>query len=236
MKLLKTSVVALSLIASSVASFAQTAEEIVSKHIAAIGGEEKLKTIKTIKMDGSLSMQGMEIPVVITALNNKAWRLDMNIMGTANYQILTDKEGWMYFPIQQQQKPEPMTADAVKAMHDQLDLQGELVDYKAKGNKIELLGKDDMEGTEVYKIKVTNKEGKETTMYFDAANYYLLREVEKIQADGKEEEMATNYSNFQKLPEGFVFPMTIESPQGPIIFKTVEVNGKVDENIFKPSN
>ena len=68
------------------------------------------------------------------------------------------------------------------------------------------------------------------------ANYYLLREVDKVQADGKEQEIATNFSNFQKLPEGIVFPMTVETPMGPMNIKTVEINPTVDESIFKPSN
>lgn len=236
MKLLKTTVFALSLLAGSVSAFAQTAEEIVAKHLDAIGGEAKWKTINTLKMAGAMTAQGMEMPITLTQVHNKAMRMDLQIMGTSNYQILTKDAGWVYFPIQQQQKPEPMTADQVKDAQSQLDIQDELVDYKAKGNKIEFLGKDDMEGTEVFKVKLINKDGKEKTLFFDVANYYLIREVDKVKADGKEQEMATNFSNFQKLPEGIVFPMTVETPMGPMTIKTVEVNPKVDESIFKPSN
>ena len=149
---------------------------------------------------------------------------------------MSKTEGWSYFPIQQQPKPEPMTADQLKMTQDQLDIQGELVDYKAKGSKIELVGKDDMEGTEVYKLKLTTKDGKEKTMFFDASNYYLIKESEKVEADGQEIETAVTYSNFQKLPEGLVFPMTVETGNGPMTIKTVEINPKVDESIFKPSN
>lgn len=236
MKFLKTSVLALSMIAGSVATFAQSAEEIVAKHIEAIGGADKWKSVNSIKASGNISAQGMEIPVTLTIVNKKAFRMDLTIMGMANYQILTDKEGWMYFPVQQQQKPEPMTADMVKQGQDQLDIQGEFVDYKAKGKKIEFIGKDDMEGTEVLKVKLTDKNGKEKTVFFDPASYYILREIEKVQADGKEEESVVSYSNYKKLPEGIVYPMTVEAPQGPVTFTTVEVNPKIDESIFKPSN
>ncbi|HRO42922.1 MAG TPA: hypothetical protein PL009_08815 [Flavipsychrobacter sp.] len=236
MKFFKTSVIALTFLTGSLSSFAQTAEEIVSKHLTAIGGESKWKTINTLKLTGAMSAQGMEMPITLTQVHNKAMRMDITIMDMANYQILTKTEGWVYFPIQQQQKPEPMTADQVKDAQDQLDIQDELVDYKAKGSKIEFLGKDDMEGTEVFKVKLVNKEGKEKTLFFDIANYYLIREIDKVKADGKEQEMATNFSNFQKLPEGIVMPMSIETPMGPMTIKAVEVNPKVDENIFKPAN
>lgn len=236
MKILKTSVFVLSILAGSFSAFAQNAEEIVSKHLKAIGGEDKWKTLKTVKMAGAMSMQGMELPISVTQVHDKAMRMDLTIAGTSNYQIITKTEGWSYFPIQQQPKPEPMTADQLKMTQDQLDIQGELVDYKAKGSKIELVGKDDMEGTEVYKLKLTTKDGKEKTMFFDASNYYLIKESEKVEADGQEIETAVTYSNFQKLPEGLVFPMTVETGNGPMTIKTVEINPKVDESIFKPSN
>jgi hypothetical protein len=92
-----------------------------------------------------------------------------------------------------------------------------------------------MEGTEVLKLKLTDKDGKEKTYFFDASNYYILRQSQKITADGKEMDVVVNYSNFQKLPAGITFPMTIEQENGPINFTSIEVNPKVDESIFKPA-
>lgn len=223
-------------VAGSITSFAQSAEEIVKKHVAAIGGEDAWKKVQSLKMVGAISAQGMEIPVTITTVNKKGMRMDVDIMGMSNYFILTDKEGWAYFPAQGQQKAEPLTADQVKESQDQLDIQGLLVDYKAKGSKIEFLGKDDVEGTEAFKIKLTDKNGEETTYFVDASNYFVIREVQKETADGKEAEMIVNYSNFKKLAEGIVVPMSVESNMGPVALTSVEVNPKVDEAIFKPAN
>lgn len=236
MKLLKTSVIALTMMAGSFAAMAQSAEEIVQKHLEAIGGAANWKKVNGYKMKGNVNAGGMEIPVSILTAHNKGMRMEYDLMGMSNYMIVTPTEGWMYFPVQGQTQPEPFTADQVKEMQEQLDVQGEFVDYKEKGTKLELLGKDDMEGTETYKLKVTKKDGKEKTVYFDVDTYYLLKEVQKIEADGKEAESVINYSNYKKLPEGIVMPMTIESPMGPVTMSEVVINPNIEEGSFKPSN
>jgi hypothetical protein len=236
MKFLKTSFLAITMMAGSIGTFAQTAEEIIEKHIQAIGGADNWKKINTYTMKGSVNAGGMEIPVSITTSNGKGMRMEYDLMGMSNYMIITPTEGWMYFPAQGQTKPEPFTADQIKEMQDQLDVQGELVDYAKKGGKVEFLGKDDMEGTETYKVKFYSNTGKEKTLFFDVANYYLLRETEKVKADGKEMESTVNYSNFKKLPEGVTMPMTVESQMGPVTMSEIVINPKVDESIFKPAN
>ncbi len=236
MKKIRFSILASAMVfASFFTAKAQTADEIITKHIAAIGGADNWKKINSLKMIGSINAGGMEIPVTITTINKKAQRVDFVVNGMGNYVIITNKEGWSFAPIQGQTKPEAMTADNVKESQDQLDVQGELIDYKEKGNKVAFLGKDDVEGTECYKIKMTHASGKEETMYFDASNYYHIRSVLKVIANGQEVEQTANYGNFQKLPEGIVYPMNIDSGNGPVALKSVEINKPVDESIFKPT-
>jgi hypothetical protein len=236
MKSIRYSVVAAAmLLGSFVTVKGQSADEIIQKHITAIGGADNWKKVKSVKMSGSMNAQGTELPVTVTIMPGKAERVDFTMNGMANYQILTTKEGWSYFPIGGQQKPEAMTAEDVKESQDELDLQP-LVDYKAKGCTATFLGKDDFEGTECYKLKVTYKSGKEETMFFDASNYYHIRSVAKMKANGQEMEQVSTYSNFQKLPEGIVFPMSMDQGQGQMQVKTVEINKPVDESIFKPAS
>ncbi len=213
---------------------AQTADEIIQKHVTAIGGLDNWKKITSIKSIGSINAGGTEIPVTTIVLNGKGARMEVTMNGMTGYQIMTTKDGWGYFPMYGQKKPEAVPADMVEQLQDGLDVQGPLVDYKAKGNKVVYLGKDQVEGTECYKLKVTYKNGKEETIYLDASNYYHIRTVDKIKANGKEEETIVNYSNYQKLPEGIVVAMTTDEGMGAITFKTIEVNKPVDESIFKP--
>jgi len=223
------------LLGSFTAVKAQTADDIIKKHLDATGGVQNWKKVNSIKMVGSVNVQGQKIDMVFTTVNGKGARQDINIGGMANYSILTPTAGWQYYPVGGQTKPEAMTAEDVKEGQDELDIQGPLVDYQAKGNKVEYLGKDDVEGTECYKLKVTFKSGKEETMYLDATNYYQIRSIQKATVNGKEVEQTINYSNYQKLPEGIVYPMTVGSEQGAVTFTSVEVNKPVDESIFKPA-
>lgn len=223
-------------IGSAATAGAQTADEIVQKHVDAVGGLDNWKKINSIKLIGTMNAGGMELPVTVTTVNGKGYRMEFTMSGMANYMILTPTEGWMCFPVQGQQKPEPVPAAEVKEEQDQLDASMDpLIDYKAKENKITYMGKDQVEGTECHKIKCVSKAGKESTIFIDASNYYAIRTTEKTKAGGKEQESVTNLGNYQKLAEGVVFPMSIDNDGAPITIKTVEINKPVDENIFKPA-
>jgi len=236
MKLIKTSAIAMVATLVSVFTFAQTAEEIVAKHIEAIGGTEAWKKINSLYYEGKLTVQGAEINVTLTALNGKGVRQDLTVMGMTGYQIITPKAGWNFMPFQGQTTAEAMTADELKQSADDLDVQGKLVDYKAKGNTIESLGKDDVEGTECFKLKVTTKAGNVETVFIDPKTYYIVRTVQKRIANGQESDVPTNLSNYQKLPEGIVVPFSIALPFGELVISKAEVNKPVDESLFKPSN
>lgn len=215
------------------AAFAQTQEEIINKHIEAIGGRDAWAKLNSLRMEASMKMQGAEIKITFLQLHNKAMRQNINVMGMDGYQIMTKKEGWTFMPFQGQTKPEPMTADDVKNGQDDLNLQEDFLSYKDQGKKLEYLGKDDMDGTECFKLKMTDKDGKETSYFLDASSYLTLKQSTKFTADGKEMEVATLFSNYKKLPEGIVYPMSVSGGWGDTEFTKVEVNVPIDEKEFQ---
>jgi len=217
-------------------SYAQTADEIIQKHIEAIGGADNWKKINSIKIVGTSNAGGTEIPITLTIQQGKGFRVEYTVNGMTGYNIITDKAGWNYSPFSGQTKAEAMPEDLVKKSQDGLDIGGPLFDYQAKGNKMTYLGKDDVEGTECYKIKVTFPSGKEETVYIDASNYYHIRSVDKVKANDKEMEQTSNFGNFQKLPEGIVYPMSIDfGGGGPMTVKSIEINKPLADNIFQPA-
>jgi len=219
---------------------AQTADEVITKHIEAIGGLENWKKVTSLVQTGTMAVQGMNIDVVNTIVHNKGSRQDINIMGMNNYVIITPTAGWSYMPVQQKTEVEPMTEEQVKQGQDALDIQGSLVDYKAKGHTVELLGKEDVDGTECFKLKVTKKDGGVETNFIDPKTYYIVKSTQVKKADGQEAEVSYSFSNFTKLPEGIVVPMGMTVPLGPgfnadFTIAKVEVNKAIDESIFKPA-
>lgn len=236
MNMIKTALATLTFAVAAYTVQAQTADEIVSKHVTAIGGADAWKKVNSVVTEGKLTVQGAEVNVTATVLNGKGSRQDIAVMGMNGYQIMTPTAGWSFMPFQGQQKPEPVTEEQVKEGADQLDAQGALVDYKAKGHAVEYLGKDDVEGTECYKLKVTHKSGKTETIFVDPASYYIVKSISKQKANGQEMDVTTTLSNYKKLPEGIVVPMTVGLPFGEMNITKVEVNKPVDEAIFKPAN
>jgi hypothetical protein len=235
MKLIKYLSFAVAGLFLSAMSIAQTADEIVAKHISAIGGAENWKKVNSMRQEATLSVQGMDIPLVISAVHNKATKQEYTVMGMTGYSIITAEGGWNFNPMQGQTKPEPITQDELKYGKDQLDLQGDFVDYKAKGHAIQLMDKEDIEGVECLKVKLTRKSGNESIFFFDPKTYYIVRTSSKMSANGQEVESVVNMSNYQKLPEGIVIAYTIESTAvpAPITVTKVIVNGKIDEAVFK---
>jgi hypothetical protein len=214
---------------------AQTIDEIVSKHNEAMGGVDAWKKVSSIKYVGSMNAGGQEIGVTLSTVAGKGMRQDIEVMGMKGFSIVTPTAGWSFFPFGNgQTKPEPMTADDVKQSQDELDVMDELMTYKTKGAKVELVGKDDVDGTECFKLKYTDKDNQVTTMYIDPSTYYTIREVKKVKANGQEMDMTTTLGNFQKLPEGIVVPMNISTPNGDVKITKVEVNSIQDESIFNP--
>lgn len=234
MKALKISILALLMVGGVVAVKAQTVDEIMSKHEKAIGNAAAWNKIKTVKMDGTMSMQGMDIALSQTIVLGKAMRMDISAMGQSFYQIVTQTDGWMFMP--GMAKPEPLKAEMLKSSQALLDLKGrEMLNYKTNGMKLEFMGKDTLNKVACLKVKCIDKGGNESVSYFDAATYYLLRTESKIKAEEQEQEVTVGYGNYKKMDEGVVMPMTVSANGGEINFKTIELNKTIDESIFKPS-
>ncbi|HEY8399151.1 MAG TPA: hypothetical protein VIK80_14505 [Flavihumibacter sp.] len=222
-----------------ITGFTQTADEIADKHIDAIGGKENWRKVKSIITEGVMSLQGMDIAVTTTSVHNKGNRQDLMIMGQQNFVILTPTAGWTYMPVQGQTEVQELPEDAVKKGVDELDAQGALVDYKEKGHSLEYLGKENADGKDLHKLKLTLKGGKVTTYFIDAQSFLLVKSTNEQEFNGMKLEMTTGYGNYQKLPEGISVPMTLTIPLGmdmyaDMVLNKVTINKDIPEETFKP--
>lgn len=215
--------------------FSQNIDDIVNKHIAAIGGRENWAKIKTLRTESTMKAQGADIKFVTVQIDKKALRSDIYVMGMVGFNIISTTEGWNYAPWAGHTKSEAMTADDVKNSQDNLEIQDEFLTYKEKGKQLDYYGMDDIDGTECFKLKMTDKDGKETTFYIDPENYLIIKETTKVQANGQESENSSFYSDYKKLEEGIVFPMSVSSGWSEIQTTKLDINPKIDESVFKPS-
>jgi hypothetical protein len=219
----------------SFGAYAQTVDEIVDKHVAALGGMDKLNGVKTVVTDRSLSVQGMEIPSTTTIVVGKSMRSESTVMGNSMVQVVDGTTGWMIRPAMMggTGDPEDMPAEALKQSTGQLYPFGSLVNYKTNGSKVELVGKEQVDKKDVYHLKVTTKEGQTVDEYLDATTYLVSKL--KTTMNGQEGEIL--FSDYKEV-NGVKFPNTMEivgGQMGTITFLTnkVTVNGPVDEAIFK---
>ncbi|MBI3137465.1 MAG: hypothetical protein HYZ15_02645 [Sphingobacteriales bacterium] len=220
-------------LAAAVAGQSQTADEIINKHLEAIGGADNWRKVNSVKMEGVLQIQGAEVNVTLTVLHGKGMRQDISVMGMTGYDIVTPTEGWSFMPFQGQQTPEAKTPEDLAEAQDELDAQGSLVDYAAKGHTVEFLGKEDVEGTECYKIKINKKGGSPETIFIDPKTFYIVQSKTLRKANGQEMEVVTSFSNYEKLPEGVVVAKSMTLPYGELTLGKIVINGVVEESFFK---
>ncbi len=229
MKKLRIGLLAVAAIVSLQSLKAQTVDEIIDKHLTALGGKEKLASLKTVKMTGNLNTQGFDVGIAVTVVQGVGSRNDISVPGMGEgFQVMNVAKGWNFMPFMGQASPEEVSADQVKASQGLLDVQGSLLDYKDKGSKVELLGKEKIASADCYKLKLTNAAGKESTLFIDAATFYRVKSIVKI----GEDEVENTYSDFKRNADGFVFPFSQTNDRGTIVFSSIETNKPVDEKIF----
>ncbi len=218
---------------------AQTADEVVAKTIAAQGGADKIKAVQTMRMTGTMSLgPGMEVPIVIEAKRPKKVRVDLDVQGTQNTQAYDGQTGWVFLPVQNMKTPEPAPADMMKDLDEQADMDGPLVDYKDKGNQVELMGKEAVQGTDTYKLKVTTKAGEVRYVYIDTEHFLPLKAESKRMVNGAERATSTLMGDY-KAEGGVMMPHSIESTvEGApatqkVTITKIDINVPIDDARFK---
>lgn len=215
---------------------AQTADEIISKHIDAMGGKEKLSQITSVYVESGTEVMGNESSTKTTILNGKGFRSESDFNGQQIVQVVTDKGGWAINPFAGSDVATELPADQYKAGEDQVYV-APLLNYAAKGAKVELLGKEKVGTVDAYKIKYTNKDNAETTYYIDPSTYYIIQAVKKGNAMGQEITVTVGFSDYKKNDSGFLYPYTTNIDMGQFALKVnakkVEVNKPVDPSIFE---
>jgi len=212
---------------------AQTADEIVTKHIAAIGGKSVISSVKSLYLEGSLEVMGNEAPSTTYILSGKGFKNEVDFNGAQIVQCVSDKGGWTINPMAGQTTATALPDDQLKASQLRLDIGGPLFNYAEKGNKIELAGKD----SSGFKVKVTTKEGLNIQYFIDPKTFYINKAITHVVTGGQDVETVITYSDYRKTDIGYViaYAQQIALPQITLglTSKKIEVNKTIDPAIFE---
>lgn len=219
-------------------AFAQTVDDVIAKSLEARGGLAKLKAIQSIRMSGRMAMgPGMEFPMTIEMKRPANFRAEFTVQGSVGVQAWDGKNGWGINPMGTKQ-PEPLPAEMTKDMANEADMDGPLVDYKAKGHQVELVGKEKVEGSETWKIKVTLKDSDVEYYYLDAESYLPVKVEARRTVRGTEIEGESILGDYKEVA-GFLWPHSIQNgvkgrpEKQSLTIDKVEVNVPIDDARFK---
>ncbi|MDR3716493.1 MAG: hypothetical protein P4L51_27110 [Puia sp.] len=215
---------------------AQTVDEIINKNTEARGGKDKINSIQTIHLESSVEVMGNDATSSTFIVNGKGYKNMLNFNGQQIIQCVTDKGGWSVNPLMGQTRPQALSADQIKAAQSQLDLSGPLVDYAAKGNKVELAGKEVVNGASAYNLKVTTKDNIPLNLYIDSASSNLVKFTSSMNMGGQQMETTITFSDYRKTESGYVFAyaqqITLPQVTLNITHNKVEINGTIDPTVF----
>jgi len=212
---------------------AQTADEIIAKYITAIGGAEKWSKIQSLIVEGQMEVQGIAIPFTMQGIHMKGNRVDAEFQGNKIIDITTPTKGWSQNPFGGKMALGPISDEELKAKVDDLDLQDAFIDYKVKGSTVEFLGKDEEDGNEYYKIKITSKNNNDKTYFFDTKTYLAYKVESMTKQQGQDVKSVIKLLDYQTIDFGIKMSFKSDMGQMMMVTKKVTVNPTIDETIFK---
>src|SRR5215472_11997771 len=226
------------------AGFAQnenqpTVDELVSKNIEAKGGADALRAIQSLRLTGKMLVRDGQIELGYLQIKKRPddVRTEASLQGMTQTEAYDGKEGWKVSPFFGRKDPERMSADDVKALVEDAEFDGPLVDWQTKGSTVEYLGSVDVDGTPAHKLKAVRKNGDVSFVYLDPDHFLEIRIVTQRVRHGAHEEIETDLGDYEKAGGVFV-PTSIEvGPKGSpdkqqTIIDKVEANAPVDDTIF----
>ena len=228
------------------AAHAQTADELVAKNLKAKGGIDNLKAVQSMKITGRVTLPGagggggMEIPMTILTKRPNRFRQESEFNGQKIVVAFDGTKAWMINPMMGQNGPQPIEGPRLDMVKQQADLDGPLVDYKAKGTTIEVQGVETVDGKKVHKLKVTPKTGRPVTLYLDAETGLEAKTVMEAPADaaGPGAPAATLesvFSNYQTVGN-LTMPHTIQQKANGQVLQInidkIELSPGADDSLF----
>lgn len=215
---------------------AQTADELVAKNLEAKGGIDKIRAIKSFKYNAKFQQGSFTAKFAEEAKAPDSLREMFTIQGMTQIQAFDGTTGWQISPFEGRRDPEMLGEDDLRDISEDADFYGPLVDYKEKGNTVEYLGHDTVDGDDVYRLKVTLKNGDIIYMYLDPDTYIDIRTERQQFIRGAVRETQTDLGSYKQVA-GVYFPFSIASgPKNRPDQKATVTIDKMEANIDIPDS
>jgi len=229
------------LIAIFSSAFSQNVDKILKSHFKATGQDNIVK-LKSQIMTGKtiVSSMGIEMPFVITISRPYKIRIESTYQGMKVVQTFNGEKGWMLAPMMGSNEPTELSDAELKVLKSQGDLDGPLWNYQEKGNKVELVGEEDVNGSPAYDIQITTKDGDVMHQFIDKSSNLVVKVVMNQVINGTETEIENVLGDY-KIIDGIAVPHSIDSKMNgqsitKVVIESVNFNKDVDPALFeKPS-
>jgi len=222
------------LLASSALALDQGVDQIIQKHFDARGGYDKLKSLQTLKLKERALLNGEEILITVYYKRPYLYRMEQVLpRGDEMVRVVNGRGAWVIMgtdaPIQR-----PRFAANHQREYD-ADMDGILVNYKAKGHHIELGGEHMIDGEPTYELKVTLASGAEQIIYLDKNSLLVRKQIRTVLTPQGDMKVVNVYSDYKNV-DGLMFAFGLESDQGGqsvhIDVLSVEPNAPLDDDLF----
>lgn len=212
-------------------------DDIIAHYVKTVGGMDKIEAIKSIRRVGKYTGDGgFEAQYIQENRRPEFVREDFILQGMTGIDVWDGKSGWKIDPFQGKKDAESLSEDELHGMQLDADFDEPLINYRQKGYKAEFNGMDQVEGTDVYKIKVTLKNGDARIYYLDTEYYVPIKVDDTRIIRGSEQEIVTILGDYKPV-NGWMMPFSVESgvkgqPTGKINWEKIEVNVPIDDSRF----
>jgi outer membrane lipoprotein-sorting protein len=235
MKLLYLVLAGAVLLATPAAAQTPTVDELLAKNLASRGGAEKLKSIDTRKVVGTITAQGMQMAMTVTSKRPNSMLQEMRIGDRRIVTAFDGEHAWTINPMMGD-TPQEVHGIQESLLRDQSYFDGPLELARSRGDKMEVLGKEDVEGASTWKLAITH-ESRQTTIYLDA-DTALERKVSTAVSDGGVETAIESLISDYQPAEGIMVPRKVTTSiggqqQATVAIESVAFNVPVDDSIFK---
>ncbi len=218
---------------------AQTVDEIVAHYLKTIGGMEKVQAVKTLRRSGKfIGGGGFEAALLQENKRGNSVREEFSLQGMTGINAYDGKTGWKVEPWNGKKDPESLGEEEMKSILEDSDFDGPLVNYRQKGNKVEFAGKDQYEGTDTFKLKVTLANGDVYFYYLDTDYYVPIKIDTKRTIRGAEREYETALGDYKSVA-GWYLPFSIETntkgsqDKSKVVYDKIEANLTIDDKRFQ---